>query len=309
MLLGFNMLLWSPFVTEDIFPRFARLKAAGYDGVELPLFDGTPEHYRRVGQAVKDAGLRCTGIAIIPDEARNCMSGDPAVRAAGLAHLTWAIDCLHAAGGEVLCGPFYQPLGVFSGLPPTVDEAHLVAELHRAAARHAAAHDIRLAVEPLNRFECYLMNTVAAAASVVEEVQMPNYSILYDTFHANIEETDPVEVITRYLALINHVHLSENDRGTPGKGHIPWRATLSALRRGGYDGWCVVEAFGRALPEIAAATRVWRDFFPSEEEVVQSGHDFLRKTWAETGDETDHVTPGKGNCPCSAIADPSCSNK
>jgi D-psicose/D-tagatose/L-ribulose 3-epimerase len=159
--------------------------------------------------------------------------------------------------------------------------------VHRAAAQHAAAAGISLSVEPLNRFECYLMNTVAAAAAMVDAVGMPNYGILYDTFHANIEEKAPVGVIAPHLSRINHVHLSENDRGTPGKGHIPFLATLSALRAGGYDGWCVIEAFGRALPEIAAATRVWRDFFPSDEEVVRSGHDFLRATWAEAGPECE----------------------
>jgi D-psicose/D-tagatose/L-ribulose 3-epimerase len=284
MLLGFNLLLWTPFVTEAVFPLFARLKAAGYDGVELPLFDGTPDHYRRVGEAVRAAGLRCTGIVIIPDEARNCASADPAVRAAGLAHLRWATDCLQAAGGEVLCGPFYQPLGVFSGAPPLPEELARVAEVHRAAAEHAAAAGIRLAVEPLNRFECYLLNTMEASARLVEAVGLPNYGILYDTFHANIEEKDPVGVIGPQIRHINHVHLSENDRGTPGKGHVPWHATLAALRSGGYDGWYVIEAFGRALPEIAAATRVWRDFFPTEDEVVQSGHDFLRKQWRMAGD-------------------------
>lgn len=286
MLLGFNLLLWTPFVTEAVFPLFARLKAAGYDGVELPLFDGAPDHYRRVGEAVREAGLRCTGLVIIPDEARNCASADGAARAAGLAHLSWAIDCLQAAGGEVLCGPFYQPLGVFSGAPPTPEELARVAEVHRAAARHAAAAGIQLAVEPLNRFECYLLNTMAASTRLVEAVGQPNYGVLYDTFHANIEEKDPVGVIAPQIARITHVHLSENDRGTPGKGHIPWRATLAALRAGGYDGWYVIEAFGRALPEIAAATRVWRDFFPSEDEVVQSGHDFLREQWRRAGGAT-----------------------
>ncbi len=286
MLLGFNLLLWTPFVTEAVFPLFARLKAAGYDGVELPLFDGAPDHDRRVGEAVREAGLRCTGLVIIPDEARNCASADGAARAAGLAHLSWAIDCLQAAGGEVLCGPFYQPLGVFSGAPPTPDELARVAEVHRAAARHAAAAGIQLAVEPLNRFECYLLNTMAASTRLVEAVGQPNYGVLYDTFHANIEEKDPVGVIAPQIARITHVHLSENDRGTPGKGHIPWRATLAALRAGGYDGWYVIEAFGRALPEIAAATRVWRDFFPSEDEVVQSGHDFLREQWRLAGGAT-----------------------
>jgi D-psicose/D-tagatose/L-ribulose 3-epimerase len=186
----------------------------------------------------------------------------------------------------VLCGPFYQPLGVFSGAPPTPDELARVAEVHRAAARHAAAAGIQLAVEPLNRFECYLLNTMAASTRLVEAVGQPNYGVLYDTFHANIEEKDPVGVIAPQIARITHVHLSENDRGTPGKGHIPWRATLAALRAGGYNGWYVIEAFGRALPEIAAATRVWRDFFPSEDEVVQSGHDFLREQWRRAGGAT-----------------------
>ncbi|MBW4023982.1 MAG: sugar phosphate isomerase/epimerase [Proteobacteria bacterium] len=286
MRLGLNLLLWSPVVTPALFPRFAQLKAAGYDGVELPLFEGTPEHYHMVGEAVRDAGLRCTGLAIMPDAAHDCSSGDAAVRAAALAHLTWAIDCIAAAGGEVLCGPFHQPLGVFSGSPPTADEVAHVVEVHRAAARHAAAQGVTLAVEPLNRFECYLMNTVEAAAAVVDAVQMPNYGMLYDTFHANIEEKDPVGVIAPHLARIGHVHLSENDRGMPGQGHIPWAATLSALRIGGYDGWCVIEAFGRALPEVAAATRVWRDFFHSDEELVTSGHDFLRAQWRRLEDAT-----------------------
>jgi D-psicose/D-tagatose/L-ribulose 3-epimerase len=289
MLLGFNMLLWTPFVTANVFPVFERLKKSGYDGVELPLFEGTPEHYRRVGQAVRDCGLRCTGLAIIPDEARNCTSTDATMRAAGLAHLTWAVDCLQAAGGEVLCGPFYQPLGLFTGKPPSQDEKDRVADVHRTAALHAAASGIQLAVEPLNRFECYLMNTISAAADMVDEVHQPNYGVLYDTFHANIEEKNPVGAITPYIGAINHVHLSENDRGTPGKGHVPWAATFAALRAAGYDGWYVVEAFGRALPEIAAATRVWRDFFSSDEEVVQFGHDFLREEWARAGNPTGGV--------------------
>jgi D-psicose/D-tagatose/L-ribulose 3-epimerase len=284
MLLGFNTLLWSPMVTEATFPIFGRLKKAGYDGVELPLFDGTPEHFRRVGQVVRDSGLRCTGITVIPDVARNCVSSEAAVRQAALDYLKWGIDCIDAAGGELLCGPFYQPLGVFTGEPPTQDEKHNVAEVHRAAARYAATRNIRLAVEPLNRFECYVTNTVSSAAAIVDEVEEPNYGLLYDTFHANIEEKDPVGVIATHIGSISHVHVSENDRGTPGKGHVPWAATFAALRGAGYDGWYVIEAFSRALPELAAATRVWRDFFPSDQEVIQFGHDFLRDQWAKAGE-------------------------
>jgi D-psicose/D-tagatose/L-ribulose 3-epimerase len=281
MLLGFNLLLWTTHVTEVDVPVLDALKRAGYDGVEIPIFEGTPEHYAGLGAIIKNSGLRATGVSIIPDAGHDCTSGDPAVRDAGLAHIKWAVDCVAAAGGEVLCGPFYQPLGVFSGKPPTDAEKANLVSVHARAAEYAAAKNIRLAVEPLNRFECYALNTVADAAGIVRRVGAHNYGLLYDTFHANIEEKDPVGVIAPNLDAINHVHLSENDRGTPGKGHVPWAPTLKALKRGGYRGWCVIEAFGQALPDLAAATRVWRDFFSSREEVYRFGHDFLREQWAK----------------------------
>jgi D-psicose/D-tagatose/L-ribulose 3-epimerase len=280
MLLGFNMLLWASQITDEHFPLLAKIKAAGYDGVELPLFAGQPEDYVRVGRELKNLSLRATAVCVIPDKEHDCTSSDPKARDRGLAHLKWAIDCLEAAGGELLCGPFYQPLGVFSGNPPTDAERNGIVEVHKGASRYAKKANVTLAVEPLNRFECYALNTVADAAEIVKRVDEPNYGLLYDTFHTNIEEKDPVGVIAPHLKQINHVHTSENDRGTPGKGHVPWAATFKALKRGGYDGWYVIEAFGRALPGIAEATRVWRDFFPSTEEVYQFGHDFLRAQWA-----------------------------
>ena len=281
MLLGFNLLLWTTHVTSAELPVLEALKKAGYDGVEIPLFEGAPEHYATLGKALRDNGLRATGVCVIPDAEHDCTSSDAKVRDAGLAHINWAVDCLAAAGGEVLCGPFYQPLGVFSGKPPNSAEKENLVAVHKSAAAYAATKNVKLAVEPLNRFECYALNTVADAADIARKVASPNYGVLYDTFHTNIEEKDPVGAIAPSLDVINHVHFSENDRGTPGKGHIPWGPTIRELKRGGYKDWCVIEAFGQALPDLAAATRVWRDFFPSREEVYRFGHDFLREQWAK----------------------------
>ena len=86
-------------------------------------------------------------------------------------------------------------------------------------------------------------------------------------------------MIAPHLPLIKHVHVSENDRGTPGRGHVPWDATFRALRQGGYDGWLTIEAFGRTLPELAATTCVWRDFSASNEEVYRVGYDTIREGW------------------------------
>lgn len=280
MLLGFNLLLWTTHVTEEHHPILAAIRKAGYDGVELPIFEGDPEHFAALGRVVREHGLRCTAVTVVPDMARSCTSADPAVRVAALAHLCWAIDCCAAAGGEVLAGPFHQPLGVFTGEPPTAAELASIAAVHRDAAAYAATKGIRLSIEPLNRFECYVLNTVGQAAELVRAVGSPSYGLLYDTFHANIEEKDPVGAIAPALRRIVHVHISENDRGTPGRGHVPWERTFAALKRGGYDGWLTIEAFGRALPALAAATRVWRDFFPSPEEVSREGIEHIRKGWA-----------------------------
>ena len=149
MLLGFNLLLWASQITDEHFPLFEKLKQAGYDGAELPIFGGTPEDYAHVGRELKDNGLRATAVCVIPDKAHDCTSSDPKVRAEGLKHLKWAIDCLEAAGGELLCGPFYQPLAIFSGNAPTAEERAGIVEVHKAAAQYAAKAGIRMAVEPM----------------------------------------------------------------------------------------------------------------------------------------------------------------
>jgi D-psicose/D-tagatose/L-ribulose 3-epimerase len=279
MKIGFNLLLWTIHVEEKDFGLIGTLKKAGYDGVEIPIFEGDPAHYARIGKVLREEGMAATAVTVLPDQAHSAISPDPAARRGALDRLRWALDCAQAAGAEVLCGPFYQPLGEFTGEPASAAEHDRIVEVHRQAADHAATLGLKLSVEPLNRFECHALNTVEQAVAIVRRVDRPNYGFLYDTFHANIEEKDPVGVIGPAIAQINHVHISENDRGTPGKGHVPMAQTLEALKSHGYDGWLVIEAFGRALPGLAAATRCWRDFFPSREEVYTVGLDTIRRGW------------------------------
>ena len=276
---GFNMLLWTGHVTEDDFPRLDMLKKAGFDGVEIPLFGGDVQHFEKVGQAIKDSGLGCTSVTIIPDEEHNPISADAGHRKGALEHLKWAVDCSQALGSNVLCGPFYQPLGVFSGEAPSEEEKQRCAEVHQKVADYAAKANVTLAVEFLNRFECYFLNTMEDTAKFVKRVNKPNYGVLYDTFHSHIEEKDPVGCIAPNIDIIKHVHISENDRGTPGRGQVNWSGTFKALRSSGYDGWLMIEAFGRALPALAAATKVWRDLSSSPEEVYTEGLKLIKEQW------------------------------
>jgi D-psicose/D-tagatose/L-ribulose 3-epimerase len=276
---GFNLLLWTTNVTPDLFPTLAKLKAAGYDGVEIPIFEGDEAHFKAVRKALDDHGLKCTAVTVVGPEA-NPISADPGVRTAAVEKLKRVIDLLAVCGGDTLCGPYHSPLAEFSGAGPTADEKKRAADVLRQAAEHAATHKVTLAIEYLNRFECYFLTTAADTLALVKAVDHPNFRAMYDTFHANIEEKEAAPAIRTLAPVLRHVHVSENDRGTPGTGHVAWAETFATLKEVKYDGWLTVEAFGRALPALAAATKVWRDLFPSPEQVYTDGLRFMKGQWA-----------------------------
>lgn len=271
-------------MTENDFHLLSKLKEVGYDGVEIPIFDTSdPAHYKAIGQALKDNGLEATAVTVLPDEAHNAISPDAANRAGAVEHLKRVFECGHNAGVQVLCGPYYQVLGQFTGKYPTETELENAAGVHRTVAPIAQEAGIKLAIETLNRFEAHLMNTMEQGASYVQRVNHPNFGSMYDTFHANIEEKDPIGCIDTMNATgkLFHIHISENDRGTPGRGHAPCREAIRKAKSIGYDGWMTIEAFGGSLPDLAAATRVWRDFFPSPEQVYTEGYQLIRSTLDE----------------------------
>ena len=142
----------TPYVTEEHFGLFEKLKVTGYDGVEIPLFGGQASHDQKVGNAIKDNGLKCTAVTVIPDEEHSPISAEPKHRQGAIDYLKNILDCSVALEAEVLCGPFYQPLGIFSGQGPTVEEKKHAADVHREVAEFAQKANIKLAVESLNRF-------------------------------------------------------------------------------------------------------------------------------------------------------------
>jgi D-psicose/D-tagatose/L-ribulose 3-epimerase len=275
-----NLLLWTTHVTAEHFPLLAQLRQTGYDGVEFPIFVGDEAHFKRLRQELDQHGLGCTAVTVVPPEA-SPISPDAGVRKQAVERLKWAIHMTATLGGEILCGPYHSPLAVFSGTGPTEDEKKRAADVLRQAAEEAQKVKVKLAIEYLNRFECYFLTTAAQARDLVNRVNHPNFRTMYDTFHANIEEKDISQAIASLADQMIHVHISENDRGTPGTGHVHWAETFKALRKAKYDGWLTIEAFGRALPDLAAATKVWRDLFPAPEEVYTQGLRFMKKMWEQ----------------------------
>ena len=275
---GMNMLLWATHVTKEHFPIMKDLKKVGFDGVEIPIFEGDAAHYKTIRQELDALGLGCTTVTVVGPEA-NPISPDPKIRKAAVDRLAWVIEMNHILGSQRMCGPFHSPLAVFSGSGPTDDEKKRAAETLRTAAGIAQQANVTLCIEYLNRFECYFLTTAADAKKLVQSVNHPSFRTMYDTFHAHIEEKNPSTAIKQVADVMAHVHISENDRGTPGSGQVNWVENFRTLREVGYDDWLVIEAFGRALPDLAAATRVWRDLFTTAQDVYTSGLKLIREKW------------------------------
>lgn len=280
MKFGLNLLLWTSHVTAQHLPILKALKSAGYDGVEIPMFEGTPDHFAWLGDELDKLGLARTSVSVL-GPGYNPLSADKAQQKAALDRAKWAIDCNVALGSPILAGPMHSELGFFTGSAATKQERGRAVSFHRKAGDYAAKRNVQFALEALNRFEVYLVNTMAQLGDYLDEVDHPAIKGMYDTFHANIEEKDPIAAIKAIKRHMIHVHISENDRGTPGRGHVPLAATYKALKSAKYDGWLTIEAFGRAMPELAAATRVWRDFFPDTKQVYREGLKNMKQGWAK----------------------------
>lgn len=277
---GMNMLLWTTGVDESHYGLLERLKEMGYDGVELPIFEMNEQAFGQLGRTLDEIGLERTAVTVCPTPDINPISDDAQARQAGLNHLKQAIDMCHASGVKLLCGPLHSTLGHFTGQGPTEDEWKWGKDTLTQAADHAQSAGVTLVLEYLNRFECYFLNCAADCARFVREAGHPHLKMMYDTFHANIEEKSIREALKTCSEEMIHVHISENDRSTPGAGGIDWDTTFAALQEIGYDGPLVVEAFGLALPELAAATKIWRKMYSSEEELARNALQFMKSRWA-----------------------------
>ncbi len=275
MKFGMNLLLWSAELNEDLLPVLDSLKQIGYDGIEIPLFNLELD-YAAWGERLNNIGLERTAVTIRTAD-DNQISPNQATRQHGIELTKRAIDRCVDVGATHLVGPFHSALGEFSGAGPTEDEWRWGVESMRPVAEHAGSAGIILGIECLNRFETYLLNTHSDAAQFASEVNHPNCQIMFDTFHANIEEKNIRDAVFAGASSIAHVHISENDRSTPGAGNIRWDEAFDALRAIEYDGWMTVEAFGLALPELAAATKIWRRMYESEEQLAMDALKFIQQ--------------------------------
>lgn len=279
--IGFNVLAWSANVSPELFPIIDRLKTIGYDGVEFFVGAEEVENYTKVGKHCQELDLGVTCVTVVSPDA-NPVSEDAANRARGLDRVKWAIDRTHEIGSKVLCGPFHSAHAHFFGRPSTSDELKWAAENMHLAGEHAQQAGVTLAMEALNRFECYLVNTMSDLAQLAKNADHPNVKAMFDTHHGNIEEKKYDKALENIAPFLHHIHISENDRGTPGSGHIPWDDAFSAIKNVDYSGWLTIEAFSRSDPDFANAINVWREYDDAWD-IAEKGLAFIKEKCEQHG--------------------------
>lgn len=279
MKLGVNTFIWSADFDQSNFSLLPIIKEAGFDGVEVPLL--RPADFDAIGirKATEANALECNVCTALTG-GLNLISADPDVRRRTRLHLRDMVEVAAEAGARIIAGPIYSPVGYFSGRWRTVDEWKWAVEGHQSLGDVLAANNVTLAIEPLNRFETYFLNTAADAVALVEQIGHPNIGILFDTFHANIEEKNVAEGYRTVGKYLKHVHTCENDRGIPGSGHVEWKAVFQALRDLKYDGWLTIESFGFALGDLSVAAAIWRAIEVTPDSIAFEGIKFLEKSIA-----------------------------
>ncbi len=279
---GVNTMVWTTRVGQKQEALFSRIGEWGFDGAELFLSPEEPADIASLKRTLDRLNLERTTCSVLPRES-HLVSTQSEVRARGIEYLKRCLERAADLGAPLMCGPIYAGLGMMSGSRRTEEEWKWAVEGLRVVARRGEELGVTLCLEPLNRFETYFLNTLQDAARLVREIAAPNVRIHFDTFHANIEEQHPAAAVRSVGKDIGHVHISENDRGTPGTGHVDWPGILSALKDVGYDGWLTIESFAEPEPELASAASIWRDLAPSGDDLARQGLNFIKDLTKDLG--------------------------
>lgn len=275
MKIGCNTFLWGVHFGPDQFHRLPAIREGGFDGIEFSVLDPKNLPAAAIRRELERVGLEATAVSVIPG-GMHLGSSDADVRKRSQEHLKACIQATAEAGSKLLSGPMYSPVGYLTGVRRTADEWKWAVESWQTLAPVAAASGVEIGIEPLNRFETYFLNTAADGAKFCDAVGHPSIGLLFDTFHANIEEKTVGDALRSAAPHLKHLHTCENDRGTPGTGHVDWPAFFTTLRSIGYDRWMTIESFGFALGELSAAAAIWRDLAPTVDSIAFDGVKFLR---------------------------------
>ncbi len=271
---GVNIWIWTTPSTDSIIKFLPKIKEMGFDGIEIPIEEPSAINVKRIKEELASFNLSSTTCAFFSADR------DPLEKEGKLAK-KYIKDCIGIAselGSGVVAGPLYSPVGKLVGREITDVEWKSIVNFLKDIGEYAVDRGVRLALEPINRYETYVLNTAKDCLRLVEEVGNPNIGIHLDTYHMNIEEKDFYSPIMIAGKRLYHMHMSESDRGIPGTGHVNWKYVMKALKEAGYNHWLVIESFVLGVGVFAAAA-IWRKIAPRGDAIAKQGLQYLKSLW------------------------------
>ena len=276
---GAHAFIWvGDWTSETGGQAIAAAARAGVDLIEIPML--RPERFDAAltKRQLDEHGLGAICSLVLPPEAHM-----PAQPEAALRFLRLALDQTAAIGSPFLGGVLYAHLGHLTGAPPTAEERATCARALREVATYAGERGITLGLEPVNRYETYLFNTIADTLALIDAIGADNVTIHADTYHMNIEEPGFRKPLEQARGRLGCIHCSESDRGVPGQGNVHWDEVFQGLKAIEYQGPLVLESFAAINPDLAGATCMWRTPAYSSDQLAREGMAFLRERAAAVG--------------------------
>ena len=278
---GVSTWLWtSPFTTQSIDELFPKISKLGFDVVEIAVEDPALIDIKKVKSALNDHGLKAS-ICGAFGSSRDLTNESKQVQQTGLAYIESCLDICNEIGVDFFGGPMYYAVGKARMLKPDQRKAEwdLAVKNLQLVCEMAAARNLKIALEPLNRFESDLVNTAEDVLRMVNDINHPAACIMLDSFHMSIEERDVEKAIISAGDKLIHLQVSENYRGAPGTGQTPWHDYRRGLEQIGYDGIVTIESFTTHNIELACAVCFWTPKAESQDAFAIEGLRFLKK-WA-----------------------------
>ena len=282
MKFGVNTFVWvSPFTTEAVFELAPKVKKMGFDIFELSIEDPRLIDVSIVKRELANNNLDAIVCGAFGSD-RNICSDDSKIRENAKSYIRWLIDGAAELGSETICGPMYSSVGKDHKEKPEdrIAEWKLAVAGIQEMAEYADQKGVKLALEPLNRFETDMINVVSQGMQFITDTGKDNVGLHLDTFHMHLEEKSSPEAIRLAGDRIFHFHACENDRGVPGTGQVHWTEIGKALKKTGYKGPVVIESFTDQVKEIARAVCIWREIAPSQDAIAQQGLNFIKTVFA-----------------------------
>lgn len=273
--IGIHQHVFTSKITAENLHIFDHIKEIGFDSIDVNLRNTDLEFAGTMRKRAEELGLFLTGGGSLPKD-KEIISQDKDKRTEAVEYMKEIVRKASKIGVTLYHGLIYATAGIFVGRGPTEEEFEYAVTGLKEVACYAKDYGVSLCLEPANRYENYMINTVGDSLKLVNAIDEPNVGLLLDSYHMNIEEKDMYRSITSAKGKIFHFHVNENDRGIPGTGHIPWDDVFRALKDIGYDKVVAVESFVDNTVDIASIVAVWRRLAPDAETLAKEGYKFIK---------------------------------